>query len=458
MTSGPSVVGSHSQTQPTDVPTSPFNQEFSYGDLFRRTLRQDLIELREQVDQLGADRGVKLLDARMRYHECFLQNLYCNGNELLDEVKVPGAIERCKADIARVRSELEIARWDIRIEQINAEMKQYAASRWIISAGDPIISAYMIQLKDAMEKRAKRHDFRRSIGAAPETVTSLAEDFARSISGQYLTFPHKFLGKIGFLELGCSHDTILFRRHDCDRQIRFMLNEVIKNGFFGAIRGSPGCGKSSTAFYVACHLRKDWDTIWVDCRMSQIACLFIIKQNEFTMSSMRYGEVDLEEMSSILGPKTLLIMDGLHADDSADRELLDKAARWNQRDGVNRRSLRILSSGALHPWQVEYKLLNVGSWRLAEYQEAVQDDKFWSSVRHTFYNDDLIAFNDREKLVDWKFLYAGTRAEFMFSASVQEIKCEVQSIKGALIDKKSWHSLMPTYERHRLISVCSESS
>jgi hypothetical protein len=71
----------------------------------------------------------------------------------------------------------------------------------------------------------------------------------------------------------------------------------------------------------------------------------------------------------------------------------------------------------------------VGSWSIEEYLMAIQSDEFRESVGHPFQGDGT-DLDERRKLVESKFYYAGTCPRFMFGHRLIKSKIRFPRILG----------------------------
>jgi len=86
---------------------------------------------------------------------------------------------------------------------------------------------------------------------------------------------------------------------------------------------------------------------------------------------------------------------------------------------------------------------------------AIQNDEFWESVSHTFQGDGT-ELDERTKLVESKFYYAGTCPCFMFGSSIDEIKDTISKAIGSMSrrtsDRTSTKSILLNVSKYTLLS------
>jgi hypothetical protein len=454
----------------TARPASPGKDELTHSEEQRSTLQQRLTLLQKQLMELDKDRltkmdedplfEVKALGVEIAYHKCAIENLE-DGSGKEDS---QGRIAFHKSELAalenkleKLEHKLEIARCKRDIERLNSQLMSGLAS------SDACVTILIKQLENEianLEQLKAQAPPKRCSYINPERVVRVHSNFARKLPGEYFSLPHNIIEGSGLAKKGAVRNKLLYKRGECEKEVQFILDEVIKRGYFGFIQGQPGTGKSTTAFYVACYLRKQMDIIWVHC--AEDLCVVTIRGDELRQSSVRYEDFDVETMSENLGPKIFLIIDGLCANNKTSRKFLGHAAVWNKRDQANRRSLRISSNGSMDRFKdhaKEYKFMGVGSWSLDEYNKAVENDAFWSVAEYAFPispTTERVPLDERLRLVKEKFAYAGTCARFMFDYSVEEVKVEIAGIMSQIpenCDEKRWHAVMSANNRHQLISV-----
>jgi hypothetical protein len=291
-------------------------------------------------------------------------------------------------------------------------------------------------------------------------LTTIQEDDVSDCDATLLRLPHYLISGSGLDHYNSERDIILFKRESCELEAKFIMEKVIGMRREGLIYGQGGTGKSSMVFFVSCSLRRHWNIIWVhtEPKISE-AWVLIIQGGQVAKFSIRVVDMNFRSLPyHAQGGQCLVIVDCQDMADPHALELYSRAGDWVEQDYRNRLLLRVCSDehlGSL-PSQLLDKLAihGVGSWSLEEYLTAIEDDEFWESVSGNLFDQDHSPTRDeRKKIVESKFFYAGTCARFMFHYSVEAIKKTVFVALHSLgLDSKDPGSLIHALSKRYLVS------
>ncbi|EKX50986.1 hypothetical protein GUITHDRAFT_44907, partial [Guillardia theta CCMP2712] len=237
----------------------------------------------------------------------------------------------------------------------------------------------------------------------------------------------------------------IFSRKGLREQMDFMQKRVMQAGSLGWVLGAPGTGKSLTGLAFALSIdREVWGVSWMHISpypakaVQWIAARKTVYEAELqtTNDDFLYALLNGVDDDS----QHVFVLDGFLQD--SHKMLQHMLMRWREKKKENRRVLFISSMQTRYKvkweddqvWGVEVFLLE--SWRLEEYQEAVMDDLFYSSVerkldanlsRGSVAQRSFSSNLSREDRILSKYYYAGGSSRYMFQMSSQQIIDDVSN-------------------------------
>jgi len=227
-------------------------------------------------------------------------------------------------------------------------------------------------------------------------------------------------------------DLLLYITSEFQAQVRFILEDVVGDGFIGTIQSGPGQGKSVTSYYaslVACS-SMGWKVLWI--RIGESGRPPII----FTLDGKRriiheLTEDEISTLTPIDGEKILVIID---FDGPPFHSLYwdEKFTHWAKMNPKERRYFCI--RGRWGDFVIErdiYKNHNGfavhirDSWGYGELQQAYEVDEFYNRWKSFL---DLPG-ESLQKRFEAKFAIVGPRPEYMFYTGTMKV---MQTYTGLL--------------------------
>jgi hypothetical protein len=250
------------------------------------------------------------------------------------------------------------------------------------------------------------------------------------------TIPKAFHEHSG-LHAQSSGDIVLFCRDAFHRQFLFIKDRVIKAGKFGWILGTPGTGKSSTAFAFLTTLDRDeWVITWL--QLDKYGNCQGLRFNGMTKSTVHFPCItkpeDLEKyLAAECGDKMhIVIIDGLYG--SGDIFYLSFCTLWFKSDMTMRRLVFISSTATRvqgnldeeKKYQTEEH--RVHSWELFEFQSAADEEVFFRTIEQNLDSGINLLTNagvartvTRAEMIVSKFHFSGGSCRYMFGYPTAEV-------------------------------------
>ncbi len=266
-------------------------------------------------------------------------------------------------------------------------------------------------------------------------------------------------------------DTMLFIRERCVEQLNFILGVVGMEHTIGVILGTPGTGKSTTAFLCAGLLARQMGRIvfWIHLEKENRVALFCKCVIMLGNKSVRFSVRSSQELERVLHGNwgagnddseriKVVFLDG-YANLEFMHGTLAVAKEWLALRQSHHRLVVVSSMGCMEfvPKESTFKveIFHQYSWRYEEYIEALSNSDFRASVSPTL---DTVEDNEAEAIekVRKKVYYAGGSARFMFQYTTEELVefidqvmgCQSNIVELIELTRGNWTSDL----RHTLIS------
>jgi len=248
----------------------------------------------------------------------------------------------------------------------------------------------------------------------------------------------KFLEDSG---LFCEKNVILYERDGFREELQFLETEVIVNSQWGWIIGLPGCGKSITVyFYLLMKVStSQWEITWIHLSRNDNPMFVQFHGNQDKCSGILENG---DQLTTLLGNSTkrhILVLDGL-TDSPKDNGIQLKCRAWHIKDLTNRRFVIVSSMAARGKYNPEddevqkVKVHTVYSWKLEEYEKAIENNKFLESVNGFLDSlDPMISTTAKERIVS-KYYFSGGSARFTFHFKTQRVLELLQDSMKAVTD------------------------
>ncbi len=236
---------------------------------------------------------------------------------------------------------------------------------------------------------------------------------------------------------------VLFCRGQFAKQMEFMADEVMNKGSYGWILGSPGIGKSSTAFAFLTSRLDDtgWIFTWMYFDSAQVLCVRF-NNNQRKERRFSYREVsvlqDYLDEDSADDKKHFVFLDGYVGFGSNSAKIIsvaDECEIWLLKNRETRRLCILCSMSSRGKSKLDddrrkkVMVHRVSSWVSEEYHLAFAQRQ----IRECFgrYLDagfgDKCATDDTEQLVESKVYFAGGCARYLFAYKTEDVIKDLRS-------------------------------
>jgi hypothetical protein len=216
----------------------------------------------------------------------------------------------------------------------------------------------------------------------------------------------------------------------------FIHTEVIRKGKIGCICGHPGTGKSITTYYTVASYSCEYKIIWIACgtqdaKTEDVAV--VIMHKGFKQSyHIQYRQLvhDIASMETSRA-KTIFVLDdgGLMVSGLAD--LIGTTRQVVSKDGLKRQIF--VSSSGLETTLTKlpdvvrnrFAVMMVNGWTLEDYNSAIRNTIFASSVSKHFQSETGQDFSSK---IGSKFFFAGHCARYLFAQDTGAVKRDIEAL------------------------------
>lgn len=275
-----------------------------------------------------------------------------------------------------------------------------------------------------------------------------------------------------FLEdsrLVSDRNIILYPRQDFQNELSFLKNDVLEKSQRGWILGSPGSGKSITAYFFLLELvqSSQYTVTWIHFSPHSFPKFVHYQAGENCKES---GVIrDEEQLRNILDSESekrhFVVLDGYVGLREQDDTLMH-CNGWVEDIDTRRlvvvcpcisRGKSSFDEDVIHRVKLHY----VSSWKIEEYQEAVKNKIFFESIRD-FLDSSIDPDVPPDELIESKFYFAGGSVYFMFCLKNQQVvellDESVRAIDDPLPYLRGWNGEQANFVVNRLFSIYIDKS